>query len=404
MTSGLQTITISDGKIHENGGGLLNRYRRLLRVAGVTLWLFLLVATHLRPGPRDVYYHWSNPILWFSAWLLFGVAFWLNTSSAQMAPWLQKALFAAETTVAIYFAWLQPGSSITFLLILVAWHIALVYPPNFALAWIVGQTILHVVINKKLSPNNWMDLTAYLVYFGFKTFSCLIVILAKQEAEARLEQAVVNAQLEATRELLTENSRSLERLRISRELHDALGHRLTALYLHLEIALNGRDSSEIDLHVRKAQDVSKALLADVREVVRELRASTGIDLHGALQALATNLPGLRVHLTAPVHLAIEDSNQAEVLIRCVQELITNAMKHAGATELWIDLKLLEQVVYVTAHDNGRKEKLVHRLGFGLLGMRERFLEYGGLVEVISEENAGFCIKALLPLRTAQVQA
>jgi signal transduction histidine kinase len=404
MTSGIQTEKQQGGRMIGLGGSLLVNYRRLLRLAGVMLWLFLLIATRNFPTARDHFYHQHNDTVWFVCWTLFGACFWATTSSMQLRSTLTYTLMGVETVIALYLAWLQPGSSITFLLVFVAWQIALLFPARQALIWIVLQSIAHIVINERFNATGLMDLTQYVVYYSFKTFTCVIVILAKQEAEARIDQAVINGQLEATRELLAENSRSLERLRISRELHDAVGHRLTALYLHLEVARNAHNAEQIHDHVKKAQRVSQELLTDVRDVVHTLRHSSRIDLNGALSALSADLPGLKVHLTAPEHLALEDSNKAEVLIRCVQEIITNTLKHAGATELWITLDIVNKDIRMVAYDNGRRAHPIRDSGLGLIGMKERFVEYGGLVEVGIEEGSSFSIRALLPLASPQESA
>src|SRR3546814_12036878 len=75
-----------------------------------------------------------------------------------------------------------------------------------------------------------------------------------------------NSELRATRALLAESSRLSERMRISRELHDLLGHHLTALSLNLEVATHV-SSGKAQEHVRQAHTLAKLLLTDVREAV-----------------------------------------------------------------------------------------------------------------------------------------
>ena len=74
------------------------------------------------------------------------------------------------------------------------------------------------------------------LYIGFSSFVFVTALVARQQAEAREEQRRLNAELRATRALLAESARVNERTRISRELHDLLGHHLTALSLNLEVA------------------------------------------------------------------------------------------------------------------------------------------------------------------------
>ena len=80
----------------------------------------------------------------------------------------------------------------------------------------------------------------------------------------------MNAELRATRSLLEETSRVNERTRIARELHDVLGHDLTALGLQLEVATHVAPD-RAGAHVAKAQEVSARLLHNVRDVVGAMR-------------------------------------------------------------------------------------------------------------------------------------
>src|SRR5204863_56430 len=93
--------------------------------------------------------------------------------------------------------------------------------------------------------------------------------------------------LEAARELQAENSRLEERLRISRELHDRLGHHLTALNLNLEVAARAENRQALEA----ARVVGKTLLQEVRAAVAELREPERLDVCGALRTLARG--GLR---------------------------------------------------------------------------------------------------------------
>src|SRR5205807_2005554 len=124
--------------------------------------------------------------------------------------------------------------------------------------------------------------------------------------------------LEAARELQAENSRLEERLRISRELHDRLGHHLTALNLNLEVAARAQNAQALGA----ARELGKSLLQEVRATVAELREPERLDLCGALRTLAEDLPGLAVHVTAPDALHLRDPQPALALLRCAQEAVT----------------------------------------------------------------------------------
>src|SRR6185312_12913370 len=156
-----------------------------------------------------------------------------------------------------------------------------------------------------------------------------VSMVASQQAEQREAQRRLNSELRATRALLAESSRIAERMRIARDLHDLIGHHLTALSLNLEVASHLTNEAA-GAHVRKAQSTAKLLLADVREVVSELRQDDSIDLTQALRSLTDGVPGLNVHVVMPPRFSVEDPRRAQVLLRCAQEIITNAARHAGA--------------------------------------------------------------------------
>ena len=100
--------------------------------------------------------------------------------------------------------------------------------------------------------------------------------------------------------LRLENERLAERVRISRELHDRLGHHLTALRLNLEVADRRPDA------LAAARELGRGLLDEVRAAVEELRDPERLDLGRALRTLAEELVSPRVHVTAPEALAARD--------------------------------------------------------------------------------------------------
>jgi signal transduction histidine kinase len=227
--------------------------------------------------------------------------------------------------------------------------------------------------------------------------------VASQQAEEREAQRRLISELRATRALLAESTRIAERMRIARELHDLIGHHLTALSLNLEVASHLSNESAA-VHVRKAQTTARLLLADVREAVSELRQDDAIDLTQALQSLIDGVPSLHVHLTIPPRFSVEDPRRAQVLLRCVQEIITNTARHAGARNLWLAFTYEEETLLsLCARDDGRGASDITP-GNGLSGMRERLAEFGGSVTLESEAGQGFALSIRLPLGEPSVLA
>ncbi len=213
----------------------------------------------------------------------------------------------------------------------------------------------------------------------------------RREQVANENLAVAHAELRSATALLAESSQAQERLRIARELHDLLGHKLSALALNLETA-NHRVRGEASADVERSRLLAKELLADVRSTVGDLR-SRPPELRTALDTIVRDLPRPRGHLTVADDVEV-DERCITVLIRCVQEIVTNAIRHSGAENLWIDVRTRDGGgVELHARDDGRGTAAL-RLGHGLTGLRERAEELGG--EVSFDGRGGFAVRLELP--------
>ena len=280
------------------------------------------------------------------------------------------------------------------LMVIVAAQLPHVATPTATVSWIAVQTIgMSTVSARGLGA-------ADLIMFcfgaaGFQMFASMTTALMLREADAKTNLASVNAELHATRQLLAESSRASERLRIARDLHDTIGHHLTALSLQLDVGSRLADGRARE-HVARAHAITRLLLAEVRSVVGELRESTKTDVVEAIRGLANDAAAIDVHLHVPERLMLGDTAQAQSLVRCVQEIITNATRHANARNLWITIEQDESGVALHARDDGRGAAAV-TCGNGLTGMRERFAEYSGRVEFGARPGEGFEIRGFMPV-------
>jgi signal transduction histidine kinase len=234
-----------------------------------------------------------------------------------------------------------------------------------------------------------------LLYVGFSGFVFVTSLVARQQAQARDDQRRLNAELRATRALLAESARVNERTRISRELHDLLGHHLTALSLNLEVAGHLVQGTAQE-HVNQAHTLARLLLSDVREVVSRLRTDDAIDMAATLRPLADTAAGLRIVLDLPEPFLLDDAERAHVLLRCTQEIITNAQRHAQASALCLRYRFEGRVVRLLASDDGRGAESPEA-GNGLRGMRERLAAYGGTADIATRPGEGFALDLHLPL-------
>jgi signal transduction histidine kinase len=371
-------------------------YHRYLRFAGFGIWIMLLLPVLIGAQKKTEGLDWPKAYPWIALWTVFGFALWLATAAGRWQPRFRITMLGFQALTAIWMSWLQPNYYVGFFLVVIAWQLALLLPRRTSAVWVTAQTLLLCIILAPICNTGW-GWAASGIYLGFQCFALMTGFLARREMQARAEQGRINAELLATRELLADSSRSFERLRISQELHDVLGHRLTALSLHLEVALNAPSAGEKEAHVLKAQQVTRGLLTDVREVVGALRHSEGVDVERALKVLATTAPGLAVHIAMPERLRIEQPERSQSLLRCVQELITNSLKHAQAANLWIAIDTAGGILRVSAHDDGCGSGGRIKPGFGLSGMQDRFNKLGGGVEIDQTGSRGFALSAWMPL-------
>lgn len=246
----------------------------------------------------------------------------------------------------------------------------------------------------KQPPRAVLLLIQCLMFPMILLFSYCLGLLGATEWRHRRELARVNAELKATQQLQAESARLAERLHIARELHDAIGHHLAALSVNLQLA-SRLTEGEAAVPVREAHLVARTLLADVREVVSSLREEAAIDLQAAIETLASGVKHPIIHIEINDELKDTDPLQAHTLFRCAQEIITNAIRHAGAHNLWLTLERNGDGVSLRARDDGQGADEV-RPGNGLRGMRERVEEYGGRLKLEASRGAGFSAEVFLP--------
>jgi signal transduction histidine kinase len=234
-------------------------------------------------------------------------------------------------------------------------------------------------------------------YGCFQAFTVLVIIFAQRATSARDALSRINSELMATRELLLESTRSEERLRLSRELHDVVGHKLTALKLQLRLHVQvvTEQSDTIAMCSRLADE----LLTDVRGVVSALRYSDGIDLHQSLKALIPALSNPLIELNLSPEARVPRLEQAHALLRCTQEGLTNALRHSGAKRIVISLSQSPDGVTLIIEDDGPTRSMP-AFGNGLTGMHERLELLGGKLEIVPRPQQGLRLSAWLPQSTA----
>lgn len=308
------------------------------------------------------------------------------------------ALVIAQGLLTLLAEWALRSGQNAVLMIIIAGQLVLLLPlRGFLITMLAFNTGLALIwMQRGLSLSD--ALISLFMVGGFQAFAALTGHYADTRERAREHLAQVNAELLATRRLLEESARAGERLKLSRELHDVAGHTLTALKLNL--ARLARDPvlaerEELQISSTLADD----LLSQIRQVVSTLRAHDGLDLRAALEALLHPMPGVRIALDIEDQLRVDDIEQAETLLRCAQEAITNALRHGRAGEIRLGLHRIDGMLELSATNDGAAPPQIN-FGNGLTGMRERLDAVGGTLDITPTPPRGLRLIARIPTAAA----
>ncbi len=374
----------------------------LIRWAGLFTWACAGIPLVMVPfyyGERlDLY----NYAFWMGAHAAFGGAYWViarHLGRMALGRVTIVSLLLVMTAAALAVSQASESGLGGILILIISGLLPWVTTPRFGAVWLVAMNLGLVPVFATLPDSSWFTALIYCgLYLGYSSFTFVLSLVARREADSRAELRQLNSELRATRELLAESSRIAERVRIARDLHDVVGHHLTALSLNLETATHLVDGKARD-YVERSRSLAKLLLTDVREVVGQMRQGDALNLSEALHRLVEGLPAPEVHLNLPENFAVKDPRRAQVIMRCVQEIITNAVRHARARNLWIDFREGTDGLTLSARDDGRGGGTAVSAGHGLTGMHERLSQLGGRLHWESGDGPGhgFRVEAWLPV-------
>ncbi|HEX4119691.1 MAG TPA: GAF domain-containing protein [Verrucomicrobiae bacterium] len=229
--------------------------------------------------------------------------------------------------------------------------------------------------------------------------------------EMELSQALSNQAMLAI-QLLRLSARSreaavvAERNRMARDIHDTLAQGFTGIIVQLEAAEDAMSQGleeETAEHLDQAGEVARQSLREARRSVLALRPQALEDknLCDALDDLVRKMTAgtsLRAEFILQGQSRPRPAGWDENLLRVGQEVLTNALRHAGATEFQVRLVFAEREIRMEFCDNGRGFDPTRKHdGFGLLGMRERVAAMGGELTIESANGQGTSITATLPM-------
>jgi signal transduction histidine kinase len=363
---------------------------RALRIAGTAAWLGVSLTTAIK-GPLT-----PRLLAWACASIVFILAFLWSTRTARR-PYITLAL---QSACAIAMAALLCNGYEGLLLVLLAAQLALSTGSRLGFGWLGVQSLaLAVAIAFQWDSHAALLLT--LPYFGFQLLMFAVVRLFTEERRMREEVVRAHAELVRMQSALAEKSRLEERLRMAQDLHDSLGHHLVALSLNLEIAAH-ESQGAARAAVRAAQALARALLQDVKEIVHSSKDEAPVDLLCEIHRLAKELPRPKLHVSCPPDLNVPDGRTSRAMLRALQEIVTNSIRHGEAGNLWITIERTPDRLRLAARDDGQTVDAFEE-GFGLGGMRRRLEALGGSLTATPGAAGGFEVCAILPCRERESQ-
>lgn len=258
-------------------------------------------------------------------------------------------------------------------------------PTNLA---VLAGAIRNLLVTLNIVAFTWALLT-YVVYMTNKQRNI--------EEELRMMDRA-NLELKSYIEVAEENAEIRERKRISREIHDTLGHALTGISAGIDAVLvlvdMDKESAKKQLH--NLSEIVRQGIVDVRRSLNKMRpgALEELTLKASLQALIkpyTKIANLTIELDYQWGEVDFEKTTEIVIFRAIEEAITNSIRHGQAQHIWLKLTHDETHYYVAISDNGRGCQNI-KYGFGLTQMQERLATIGGKVSYQGDD--GFKIKIM----------
>lgn len=210
------------------------------------------------------------------------------------------------------------------------------------------------------------------------------------------------------------SAREEEGARIAREIHDELGGALTGLKWDLEkidrtlnSGSNGSRIPEVHKRIGTMTTLIETTISTVRRIASELRPGLLDDL-GLVAAIEWQVQqfqartGIQCHWTTTAsEIEVELSREKSTAVfRILQEILTNVLRHARASNLYIKLSDTKEYFEIEVRDDGQgitESQMINSRSLGLLGMKERALLVGGEVNISGEQGVGTTVVVRVPL-------
>ncbi|MCB7135372.1 sensor histidine kinase [Cellulosimicrobium marinum] len=282
-------------------------------------------------------------------------------------------------------------------------------------AWAAGAGAVLVGVAAYFRVDEGQPL-AYLYGYEILTNVALVAaaialgVAVRLTREARAQSERVRALTAAEQAQAADRRLEAERVRIARDLHDVLGHHLSVVALHANVAGEavGADDAAARAALGQVGDATSAALRELRTTVKVLRgplpdgAPRGATSLAGLDALVrpARATGLDVVLDVDVPRGALDGAIDAAAFRIVQESLTNVLRHAGARRATVAAHVADGRLRLRVVDDGAGSGVPDsgRRGQGIAGMVERAALLGGRLAAHDAPGGGFAVEADLPAR------
>ncbi len=254
--------------------------------------------------------------------------------------------------------------------------------------------------------------TAYLVSYELITNIALIAaaialgVTVRMRRESRAQQERLNLLTAAQHAREAEQRIHDERIRMARDLHDVIGHTMSVISVHSNVAAEaiGNDDGAATRAIEQIRTATSETMKELRSTVKLLRSPesgngrTAVGLDGVEQLFGSaRETGLEVDASVTVAPDELSGTIDAAAYRIVQESLTNVIRHAHASSVRVTAGVEDGVLRLEIADDGSGSEAAASSGHGLIGMRERATQLGGYLSA-EKTPAGFVVRAQLPAK------
>ena len=298
----------------------------------------------------------NRTVQWLAWWIMFAYIFyssvWLNASFAWFIFYLSNLLIYQLDEISFH-----------------SWRFV---------SFIVLQPLILTGIYMVDQVSPW-QLLFFLVTFVFSDALTFGLYRIRMTEELKEEKRKQNAKLNL---FLAENERS----RIGQDLHDSLGHTFAMLSVKTDLALQllqMKAYPQVEKELREIQQISKESMREVRTIVENLKSRT---LTSELETVKKMLEiaGIEVEIANQLDTASLTQELESTASMILLELVTNIIKHAKASKVYLKLERTEKELILTVRDDGCGFTSIK--GDDLHTVRDRVLPFSGEVKVISQKQ------------------